>query len=198
MFDERRETLLARAGGLGLDLRPFLDNGLITLQQVDPAEMSPGQLGQIIRSGAEGDDGHQTAKVIIIDSLNGYLNAMPEERFLTIQLHELLTYLGHKGIVTFLIVAQHGLVGAMQSPVDTTYLADAVVLLRYFEAFGVVKQAISVIKKRAGRHERSIREFRLDRQGVRIGEPLTEFHGVLTGTPRYVGESAPLMKSREG
>jgi circadian clock protein KaiC len=122
---------------------------------------------------------------------------MPEERFLTIQLHDLLTYLGHRGIVTFLIIAQHGLIGPMQTPVDTTYLADSVVLMRYFEAFGSVKQAISVIKKRGGRHERSIREFRLDRQGVRIGRPLEDFRGVLQGTPEYIGDGKPLLESRE-
>jgi len=197
MFDERVDSLLGRCSGIGIELRPYIENGLVTLQQIDPAEVSPGQLSQMIRAAADGKDGHPPAKVVIIDSLNGYLNAMPEERFLVIQLHDLLTYLGHKGVVTFLIVAQHGLLGAMQTPVDTTYLADAVVLLRYFETMGSVKQAISIIKKRGGKHERTIREFRIDAQGLRIGEPLREFQGVLSGTPRYIGDSKPLLESRE-
>ncbi|QDT54162.1 Circadian clock protein kinase KaiC [Caulifigura coniformis] len=197
MFDERVDTLLARCKGVGIDLGPFVENGLVTLQQIDPAELSPGQLSQIVRSAAEGKDGHPPAQVIVIDSLNGYLNAMPEERFLVIQLHDLLTYLGHKGIVTFLVVAQHGLLGAMQTPVDTTYLADAVVLLRYFETMGAVKQAISIIKKRGGKHERTIREFRIDGQGLRIGEPLRDFQGVLSGIPKYLGNSKPLLENRE-
>jgi len=197
MFDERRETLMSRAAGINIDIRPHVDKGLITLQQVDPAQLSPGQLSHIIRSAAEGQDGSPPAKVVIVDSLNGYLNAMPEERYLSIQLHELLTYLGHKGVVTFLIVAQHGLIGAMQTPVDATYIADAVVVLRYFEAFGEVKQAISIVKKRAGSHERAIREFRIDSQGLRIGEPLTSFQGILTGTPKYLGDGKPLLESRD-
>jgi circadian clock protein KaiC len=197
MFDERLETLMFRATGIGMDLAPLIEKGLMTFKQVDPAELSPGQLVQIICAAANGEDGGRHVRLLVIDSLNGYLNAMPEERFLTIQLHDLLTYLGHRGIVTFLIIAQHGLIGPMQTPVDTTYLADSVVLMRYFEAFGSVKQAISVIKKRGGRHERSIREFRLDRQGVRIGRPLEDFRGVLQGTPEYIGDGKPLLESRE-
>jgi circadian clock protein KaiC len=197
MFDERFETLITRAKGIGMDLAPLIEKGLLAFRQVDPAELSPGQLVQIICAAANGEDGGQPARMIVIDSLNGYLNAMPEERFLTIQLHDLLTYLGHRGIVTFLIIAQHGLMGQMQTPVDTTYLADSVVLMRYFEAFGSVKQAISVIKKRGGGHERSIREFRLDSRGVRIGRPLEDFRGVLQGTPEYVGDGKPLLESRE-
>jgi circadian clock protein KaiC len=181
---------------VSINIRPFVAQGLIKLQQIDPAQLSPGQLGQIIRSAVEGQDGGLPAKVIVVDSLNGYLHSMPEERFLAIQLHELLTYLGHRGVVTFLILAQHGLIGAMQAPVDATYIADAVILLRYFEAFGEVKQAISVVKKRSGAHERSIREFRIDSQGLRVGEALKTFQGVLTGTPKYSGDGVPLMESR--
>lgn len=186
IFDERIQTIMDRTAGLGMELEKYYKSGLITIQSVDPAELSPGELAYCIREAAEGKDGHAPAKVIIIDSLNGYLNAMPEERFLIIQLHELLTFLNHKGILTFLIVAQHGLLSQshIQAPLDTSYLADTVVLYRYFEMKGEVKQVISVVKKRTGRHERTIREFNLvDKRGISIGEPLRKFHGVLTGNP---------------
>ena len=144
-----------------MDIAGYLESGHITIQPIDTAELSPGEFAHRVRRAAEGEGGEPGAKVVVIDSLNGYLNAMPEERFLTAQLHELLTYLGHKGVVTFLLVAQHGLVGQMETPVDTTYLADTVILFRYFEAMGEVRQAISVVKKRSGRHERTIRELSL-------------------------------------
>jgi circadian clock protein KaiC len=182
-FDERLETILERSAGLGMDISDDVESGRITIQSVDPAQLSPGEFAQRIREAVDRTDGTRGATVIVIDSLNGYLYAMPEERFLIAQLHEILTYLGHKGVVTFLLVAQHGLVGTAQSPIDTTYLADTVILFRYFEALGEVRQAISVLKKRSGRHERTIRELRLDRGGLTIGEPLTHFQGVLTGTP---------------
>lgn len=189
-FDERVQTILDRTNGLGMEVEKYYKSGMITIQPIDPAELSPGELAHCIRMAAEGQDGHARAKVIIIDSLNGYLNAMPEERFLIIQLHELLTYLGHKGIVTFLIVAQHGLLSnQMQSPLDTSYLADSVLLYRYFEFKGEVKQIISVVKKRTGRHERTIREFSLiDKKGISIGEPLRQFHGLLTGVPKLADD----------
>src|SRR5262249_5303289 len=161
-FDERIEVLLHRAHGLGMDLRPHLDSGLVTIQQVDPAELSPGEFAHAVRKAVDGADGHPPAQVVVIDSLNGYMQAMPEERFLNVQMHELLTYLGHKGVVTFLVLAQHGMVGAMHAPVETTYLADTVILFRYFEASGRVRQAISVVKKRSGKHERTIRELTLE------------------------------------
>jgi circadian clock protein KaiC len=187
-FEERTEIILGRSAGLGMDLRPAIEAGRVTIQQVDPGELSPGEFAHAVRAAAEGRGGLPPADVVIIDSLNGYLNAMPEERFLVIQLHELLTYLGHKGVVTFLVLAQHGLIGSkMESPVDTTYLADSVILLRYFEAAGEVRQAVSVVKKRSGRHERTIREFRMGSDGLRVGEPLREFHGILSGTPLYGG-----------
>jgi circadian clock protein KaiC len=192
IFDERLETLLVRAAGLGLDLTPHLASGMVTIQQVDPAELSPGEFTSVVRRAANGDDGRAPARIVVIDSLNGYLHAMPEERFLTAQLHELLTYLGHKGVVSFLVMAQHGMIGHMQSPVDTTYLADTVILFRYFEAAGEIRRAISVLKKRTGRHERTIREIHLD-GGIRIGEPLRDFEGVLTGTPTYRGDDGPLL-----
>jgi circadian clock protein KaiC len=187
-FDERIQTILDRCAGLGMDLEKYYKSDLITIQSVDPAELSPGELGHNVRQAAEGKDGHDPAKIIIIDSLNGYLNSMPEERFLIIQLHELLTYLGHKGIVTFLIVAQHGLLNSnMQTPIDTSYLADGVMLFRYFESESEIKQIISVVKKRTGKHERTIREFRLvDNVGIKIGEPLKRFHGLLTGIPKPI------------
>jgi circadian clock protein KaiC len=186
-FDERLETVLERTAGLGMDLTGFIDSGHIAIQPIDTAELSPGEFAHKVRRAADGGDGKPGAKVVVIDSLNGYLNAMPEERFLTAQLHELLTYLGHKGVVTFLVVAQHGLVGQMETPIDTTYLADTVVLFRYFEAMGEVKQALSVVKKRSGRHERTIRELALGETGISVGPPLRDFHGVLSGTPTYRG-----------
>ncbi len=193
-FDERLETILERTAGLGMDLSEYVASGLIDIQPIDPAELSPGEFAYQVRMAAEGTDGAPGAKIVVIDSLNGYLYAMPEERFLIAQLHELLTYLGHKGVVTFLLVAQHGLIGAMQSPIDTTYLADAVVLFRYFEAMGELRQAIAVVKKRSGKHERTIRELRLESTGVKVGEPLTGFHGVFTGTPTYRETSGPLKR----
>ena len=184
-FDERIETVLERTDGLGMNISGFIESGHIDIQPIDTAELSPGEFAHRVRRAAEGVDGKPGAKVIVIDSLNGYLNAMPEERFLTSQLHELLTFLGHKGVVTFLLVAQHGLVGQMVTPVDTTYLADTVILFRYFEAMGEVRQAISVVKKRSGKHERTIRELSLGEAGIKVGEPLREFQGVLGGTPTY-------------
>ena len=180
IFDESIKTLLTRCAGMGMDLKPYIDSGRITVRQVDPAELSPGELVHDIRTAVT----ENKAKVVIIDSLNGYLNAMPNEQFLIIQLHELLTFLGHAGVATLLIGAQHGLIGMqMQTPVDASYLADAVVILRYFEADGMVRQAISVLKKRGGEHERSIRDFSLSNTGVNVGQPLRQFRGILTGVP---------------
>ena len=187
VFDESPATLLTRCAELNVDLRRHVDSGRIWLQQVDPAELTPGEFTHAIRQMVEE---HQ-AKVIVIDSLNGYLNAMPEERHLTIQLHELLMYLGQKGVATILIGAHQGLIGSnMITPVDASYLADAVVLLRYFEDRGEVRQAISVMKKRGGHHERTLREFRLG-PGVSVGRPLREFRGVLTGVPIYEQQATP-------
>ncbi len=191
-FDERIETILERTTGLGMDLTKHLESGLVVIQPINTAELSPGEFAHRVRLAADGSNDRAGAKVVVIDSLNGYLQAMPEERFLTSQLHELLTYLGHKGAVTFLVVAQHGLIGHMESPIDMTYLADTVILFRYFEAMGEVKQALSVVKKRSGKHERTIRELRLGETGIQIGEPLRDFQGVLTGTPTYRGPDTPL------
>lgn len=193
-FDERVETVRHRSRGIGQDLETQLTARTITVQSIDPAELSPGAFGHSVRSAVEGNDGHAPARVIIIDSLNGYLHAMPEENFLMAQLHELLTYLGHRNVVTVLVVSQHGLLGtAMHSPIDTSYLTDAVILFRYFEAAGEVRQTLSVVKKRTGAHERSIREFRIDSQGIRIGSALRDFQGVLTGSPVYTGQPSGLI-----
>jgi circadian clock protein KaiC len=180
IFDESANTLFSRLDGLGIELRKHADAGLVSVQQVDPAELSPGEFVHAIREAVE----KKRARIVVIDSLNGYLNAMPDEKFLVIQLHELLTYLGQRGVASMLIAAQHGLMGAqMHAPVDASYLADSVVLLRYFEAEGEVRQAISVVKMRGGEHERSIREYSMRGGRITIGEPLRDYRGVLTGVP---------------
>jgi circadian clock protein KaiC len=188
-FDEGLGTLFARAAGLGVNLQEYVDNGLITIQQIDPAEMSPGEFTQLVRDAVE----HRSVRVLLIDSLNGYLNAMPDERFLVLQVHELLSYLNQLGVLTIMVLAQHGLVGHMQTPLDLSYLSDCVIMLRYFEAAGRVRRAISVVKKRSGTHENTIREFQLTSEGLKVGPPLTEFSGILTGIPTYVGDPHPLM-----
>jgi circadian clock protein KaiC len=188
-FDEGLGTVFARARGLGMRLQEHVDSGQICVRQIDPAEMSPGEFAHTVRHSVEQDG----VRVVVIDSLNGYMNAMPEERFLVLQMHELLSTLNQLGVVTILVLAQHGLMGPMKTPLDISYLSDAVVMLRYFEAEGRVRRAISVVKKRSGVHEETIREFRLTEQGVRIGPPLTEFQGILTGVPDYRGGANPLL-----
>jgi circadian clock protein KaiC len=179
-FDESRSTLFARSRSLGLDLGEHVESGRIAIQQIDPAEVPPGEFVHLVREAVE----QRNISVLIIDSLNGYLNSMPEERFLTIHMHELLTYLGQKGVATILVVAQQGLIGSnMLAPVDVSYLADCVVILRYFEHAGEIRKAISVMKKRSGYHERAIRPFSFSERGIEVGNPLTEFHGILSGTP---------------
>ncbi|HTA70497.1 MAG TPA: ATPase domain-containing protein [Bryobacteraceae bacterium] len=192
-FDEGRGTLLQRSEGLGMPLRPFLENGQLTLEQVNAAELSPGNFAHRVREQVE----NNFRGVVVIDSLNSYLNAMPAEQFLVMQMHELLAFLNQRGILSILIMAQHGLLGHMQSPVDISYLTDTVVLLRYFEFQGAVHKAISVIKKRSGKHEGMIREFHLGPQGVSLGPALSDFHGVLTGVPTYTGASDQLL-SKDG
>jgi circadian clock protein KaiC len=188
-FDEGRGTILARAKGMGLPFARHLQDGRITLQQIDPAELSPGQFVSLVRQAVE--ENH--ARVVLIDSLNGYLNAMPEEKFLVLQMHELLSYLSQLGVLTILVLAQYGLVGLLESPIDLSYLSDNVMLLRYFEAEGRVRRAISVVKKRSGNHERTVREFQLGAAGIKLGPPLTEFSGILSGTPLYHGAASPLL-----
>lgn len=180
IFDESLGTLLARTTGLNIDLRKQLEAGRITIQQVDPAELSPGEFVHTIRQAVN----QQGASMVVVDSLNGYLNAMPGERYLISQLHELLMFLGQAGVATVLVGAHQGLIGGpMIAPVDASYLADAVMLLRYYEYKGEIRQAISVIKKRGGAHERTIRDLRLEKGRISLGEPLRDFRGVLTGVP---------------
>jgi circadian clock protein KaiC len=188
-FDEGRGTLEARARTLGLPLQKALDGRLIHFQQIDPAELSPGEFAAAVRRQVE----EGQARVVVIDSLNGYLNAMPDGRFLILQMHELLSYLSQKGVLTILVLAQHGLVGPMETPLDISYLSDAVIMLRYFEYGGMVRRALSVVKKRSGNHEHTIREFKLSAQGISLGPPLKGFSGIFAGTPHYTGKSEPLL-----
>jgi len=189
VFEETAETFVDRSEGLGMGMRAHIADGTVIIQQVDPAEMPPGEFTYKVRKATEVEG----VEGVLIDSLNGYLNAMPNENFLLLQLHELLTYLNQRGKLTFLVLAQHGLFGRMDSPVDVTYLADTVIVLRYFEAFGEVRQALAVIKKRTGKHERSIRQFHLTPLGIQIGQPLTDFEGILTGIPIYKGTREELL-----
>jgi len=187
-FDERVQTLLARSQAVGQAFTEGRGPGELSVRQVDPTERSPGEFAHMVREAVERDH----ATVVVIDSLNGYLNAMPEERFLTAQLHELLAYLGERGVCTILVVAQHGAIGGnIQTPIDTSYLADAVVLFRFFEYRGQVKRAVSVLKKRSGAHEDTIRELKTGPQGISLSEPLKEFHGILSGMSLLPGENAP-------
>ena len=183
VFDEELGLLFERMKGLGIELEKLHDKGSIVIKQVDAAEMPPGEFAHTVREMVD----EENIKTVLIDSLNGYQAAMPQEKALILHMHELLQYLNRKGAATFMTVAQHGLVGDMQSPVDITYLADTVILLRYFEAIGEVRRAISVVKKRAGSHENTIREYWIDSKGLSIGDPLKDFHGVLRGVPSYVG-----------
>ncbi|MDB5300979.1 MAG: kaiC 2 [Phycisphaerales bacterium] len=193
-FDETVATLKTRSMKLGIPLDPFIQNGLLTIQQIDPAELSPGEFVAIIRRAVDGADGALPAKVVVIDSLNGYLHSMPEESFLNAQLHELFVYLNQRGVLTLMTVTQSGMMGSnVKSPVDTTYLADNVILFRYFEARGHVRRAISVVKKRAGAHEQTIREMRIGAGGIIVGAPLENFQGVLTGTPTFHGSPEDLL-----
>jgi circadian clock protein KaiC len=188
-FDETRSVMLSRAKGLGFNLEKAIDDGMITVQQVDPAELSPDEFAvRILRSVEAG------CKLVAIDSLNGYLNAMPGEKYLNNQLHELCSCLNQQGVVTILVLAQHGLAAAAEAPVDLSYLSDTVASLRYFEAFGEVKQSIAVVKKRSGHHEKTIREFKLiPGKGIVVGEPLKDFKGVLTGVPMFGGSQKQMM-----
>lgn len=180
IFDESTNTLFSRLNGLNVDLKGHVEAGRVAVRQIDPAELSPGEFVQSIRTSVE----QEGSAIVVIDSLNGYLNAMPDEKYLVTQLHELLSYLGQQGVATVMIAAHQGLVSSNgNAPVDASYLADAVVLLRYFEDEGEVRQAISVVKMRGGPHERSIREFRMHKGTLSVGEPLRNYRGVLTGVP---------------
>lgn len=194
VFDEILETYISRATGIKVDIRKHVEDGIITLQQVDPAELSPGEFAHAVIRAVEQDG----ARLVVIDSLNGYLNAMPEERFLTIQMHELLTYLNQQGVVTILVMAQHGFLGAaVATPVDVSYLADTVMIFRYFEAKGALHRALSVVKKRTGAHENTIRELKITNEGIRVGEPLRKFHGVLAGVPIYEGMQGGMIEESD-
>jgi len=189
-FDETRSLMLTRAKALGFELGKGIERGVISVQQVDPAELCPGEFAVRIMQAVEAG-----CKLVVIDSLNGYLNAMPGEKYLNNQLHELCSYLNQQGVVTILVLAQHGLVAAAEAPVDLSYLSDTVVSLRYFEAYGEVKQSISVVKKRSGHHEKSIREFKLmPGKGIVIGEPLKLFQGLLSGVPIFHGGEGQMVK----
>jgi circadian clock protein KaiC len=189
-FEENRQTFLHRSNGYGMDFEPYIASGEFDLIQVNIADLSPGEFSSRVRNAVE----ERKASFVVIDSLNGYLNGMPNERFLLIHIRELLAYLAQKSVVTLMTLAQHGTVGSsMQSPVDVSFLADTVVLLRFFEAAGQVRQAISVVKRRRGAHERTLREMKIGSSGVQIGEVLEQFEGVLTGVPRFRGKQEQLL-----
>ncbi|MDB5296904.1 MAG: kaiC [Phycisphaerales bacterium] len=187
-FDETTRSVIDRAGQVGIGMQKHVQAGNLSVVQIDPAELTPGEMASKIRESVDAG-----TRMVILDSLNGYLNAMPEERFLVMQLHELLTYLSHRGVVTILVLAQHGMLHNMETPADVTYLADAVVMLRYFEAAGEVKKAISVVKKRGGAHETTIRELAVRDNRLVIGGPLKEFQGVLTGVPSFTGPAHSIL-----
>lgn len=190
-FDEPVGILQRRAAGLGMDITEAMADGRLRVEQIDPAEVSPGELTTMVRDAVE----REGVRLVLIDSLTGYQNAMPGEQYLLLQMHEILTYLNQQGVTTLLVLAQHGLVGQMSATVDLTYLSDTVVLFRFFEADGHLRRAVSVVKKRVGPHEDTIRELRIDGSGLRVGEPLAGFRGVLTGVPSYHGR---LLAEREG
>jgi circadian clock protein KaiC len=193
IFDEELGLLIERARGLGMNLAELQASGNLIIEQIDAAELAPGEFAQRVRTCVE----EHRAQTVVIDSLNGYQAAMPEEKQLILHMHELLQFLNRQGASTFLTVAQHGLVGNMRAPVDVTYLADTVILLRYFEARGRVRRAISVIKKRTSAHEDTIREYRIGPSGIKLGQPLTNFQGVLRGVPEMVGVDEALMEAAE-
>jgi len=194
IFDERPETAIARASGLHMNIQEHLDDGRLRIQQVDPAELSAGQFAHIIRAEVES----RKLSVLVIDSLNAYLQAMPDQRFLLAQMHELLTYLGQQGAATFLVMGQSGVVGDTLSPADASYLTDNMLLLRFFEAQGEVRKAISVVKKRGGSHEIAIRELKFGPEGITVGEALRQFQGILTGVPIFTGAPSQLMQAKDG
>lgn len=192
-FDERIATMITRARGFGVDLEAMMAAGYLVIRQIDPAEISPGQFAAMVRDEVERRD----ARVIMIDSLNGYVSAMPQEQHLILQMHELLSYLSQAGVATLLINPQQGFFGDMTTNgLNVSYIADIVILMRFFEANGRIRKAISVVKNRTGWHEDTIRELRIDAQGIQIGKPLSDFRGVLTGTPHYAGSSEPLLEDR--
>ena len=189
-FDEEIDLLFDRTHALDMDLEKFIEDGFLFIEQVDAAQVTPGEFAYRARELVDSNG----ITEVIIDSINGYRAAMPEENSLILHMHELLQYLNRRGASTFMTVAQHGIVGTMDAPVDITYLADTVILLRYFEAAGEVRRAVSVVKKRAGMHETTIREFTIGAGGIKVGEPLSAFTGVLAGVPTFTGDSLPPPK----
>jgi circadian clock protein KaiC len=191
-FDETTSILTHRARELGLGFDESIAAGKLSIRQVDPAEIAPGELANEIIEGVN----HGGVRLVVLDSLNGYVNAMPQEEYLHLHLHELLSYLNQKGVCSIMILAQHGLVGSMGAPVDVSYLADTVLLTRFFEARGALKKAVSVVKKRSGAHEDTIRELSMSHGGIHVGEALTRFEGVMTGVPRFLGGAMPTAGDR--
>ena len=190
LFDERRATFVDRCEALGMEIRPRVASGHLTIEQIEPGEISPGEFAFRVRQRVDRDG----CRVVMIDSMNGYLHAIPSGHTPLVRMHELLAYLNERGVATILITAQHGMMGMnMAAPIDVSYLADSVIMLRFFEANGSVRKAISVVKKRTGSHESTIREYAIGPDRVRVGEPLADFHGVMTGVPQYVGTSGPLL-----
>jgi circadian clock protein KaiC len=189
LFDERLSTLMIRSKALNMDLQPFIDDGRLKIRQIDPAELSPGEFASAVRTAVEVDD----AGVVVIDSLNAYLHAMPSDNFLVLQMHELLSYLAQQGVVSLMILGQHGVTGDLRSDIDISYLADTVMMLRFFEAAGQVRKSIAVIKTRTSDHERSIREFKIDSTGITVGDPIRDFYGILSGAPIYTPSNGELM-----
>ncbi|HXD19837.1 MAG TPA: ATPase domain-containing protein [Vicinamibacterales bacterium] len=191
LFDERASTFVARCDALGMQLSARLADGSVTLEQIEPGEMSPGEFSFRVRQAVERDG----IRVVLIDGLNGYLNAIPQVEAPLVRMHELLSFLNESGVTTLMIVAQHGIVGAhMTTPLDVSYLADSVVLLRFFESQGMVRRALSVMKKRTGTHEATIREFQIGPDRLHVGEALSQFQGVLTGVPHYIGAETPPLR----
>jgi circadian clock protein KaiC len=184
LFDEDADTMASRSENLGIPVRQLMKDGLLRVRQVDPAELSPGEFTHIIRDEVE----TAGSRMVVVDSLNGYLHAMAQEQLVALQLHELLSYLRQRGVVTILVVALHGLVGQHDAPIDVSYLADNVILMRYFEAHGRVRRAVSVVKKRTGQHEDTIRELAIEGSRMVVGPALDQFRGVLSGTPEYLGD----------
>jgi circadian clock protein KaiC len=195
LFDERRTTFVERCEALGMNIRARLASGQLSIVQVEPGELSPGEFAHNVRDSVERDG----CGVVLIDSLNGYLHAIPTGDAPLVRMHELVAYLNDRDVATILIAAQHGMMGMqMAAPLDVSYLADAVVLFRFFEAAGMVRKALSVVKKRTGAHETTIREYAVGPDRIRVGEPLSDFHGVMTGAPQYHGAWSPLLKKDNG
>jgi circadian clock protein KaiC len=195
LFDERMATFKLRSAALGMEMDDARESGQLAMTQVEPTELSPGEFASQVVKAVE----HNKCSLVVIDSINGYMQSMPEERLLAIQIHELLSFLSNNGVTCIMTLVQHGIFGnPVDEAVDVSYLADTVILMRYFEVSGTVRQAISVVKKRTGNHERTIRECKVQKGGILVGDPLRDFQGVLTGVPRYTGGAAPLLATESG